>query len=417
MVGKTIVEKILEKASGRRVEIGELVIAKIDFAMAHDGTGPLAIKSFREMGGEKVWNSKKIALAIDHVAPSASEDVSNLQKLLRNFAFEQNIENFYDVGWGVGHQLMVENHVLPGMLIVGADSHTCTYGALGAFATGVGSTEMAAVFKTGKLWFKVPETVRYNISGNVPANVTAKDIMLYIVSEVKADGATYKVVDFSGNVVKKLSVDGRLTLCNMAVEIGAKTGIVEPDDKTVSYIENVRGKVDFQVIRNDENAYFEEIYEFDVSNLEPQIACPPTVDNVKSVREVEGLEVDQVFLGSCTNGRLEDLEIAAKILKGKKISKKTRMIVVPASRRVYLEALKKGLLEIFVEAGCTVCNPGCGPCVGTHQGVPAEGEVVLSTSNRNFVGRMGCDKADIYLCSPMTAAASAIKGKIVEYKV
>ena len=416
MAGKTITEKILEKASGRKVEVGELIVANIDFAMAHDGTGPLAIKSFREMGAEKVWDSKKIVLAIDHVAPSASEGTSNLQKLLRNFAFEQNIENFYDVGCGIGHQLMVENHVLPGMLIVGADSHTCTYGALGAFATGIGSTEMAAVFKTGKLWFKVPETVRYNISGNIPANITAKDIILYIAGEVKADGATYKAIDFSGDVVKELSVNGRLTLCNMAVEIGAKTGIVEPDNKTISYIEAIRGKISFQVVKNDKDAYFEEVYEFDISNLEPQIACPPTVDNVKSVSEIEGLEVDQVFLGSCTNGRVEDLEVAARILKGEKINRKTRMIVVPASRRVYLEALKKGLMEIFVEAGCTVCNPGCGPCVGAHQGVPAEGEIVLSTANRNFVGRMGCDKADIYLCSPITAAASAIKGKIVEYK-
>ncbi len=416
MAGKTITEKILEKASGRKVEVGELIVANIDFAMAHDGTGPLAIKSFREMGAEKVWDSKKIVLAIDHVAPSASEGTSNLQKLLRNFAFEQNIENFYDVGCGIGHQLMVENHVLPGMLIVGADSHTCTYGALGAFATGIGSTEMAAVFKTGKLWFKVPETVRYNISGNIPANITAKDIILYIAGEVKADGATYKAIDFSGDVVKELSVNGRLTLCNMAVEIGAKTGIVEPDNKTMSYIEAIRGKINFQVVKNDKDAYFEEVYEFDISNLEPQIACPPTVDNVKSVSEIEGLEVDQVFLGSCTNGRVEDLEVAARILKGEKINRKTRMIVVPASRRVYLEALKKGLMEIFVEAGCTVCNPGCGPCVGAHQGVPAEGEIVLSTANRNFVGRMGCDKADIYLCSPITAAASAIKGKIVEYK-
>jgi len=416
LAGKTITEKILEKASGRKVEVGELIVANIDFAMAHDGTGPLAIKSFREMGAEKVWDSKKIVLAIDHVAPSASEGTSNLQKLLRNFAFEQNIENFYDVGCGIGHQLMVENHVLPGMLIVGADSHTCTYGALGAFATGIGSTEMAAVFKTGKLWFKVPETVRYNISGNIPANITAKDIILYIAGEVKADGATYKAIDFSGDVVKELSVNGRLTLCNMAVEIGAKTGIVEPDNKTMSYIEAIRGKISFQVVKNDKDAYFEEVYEFDISNLEPQIACPPTVDNVKSVSEIEGLEVDQVFLGSCTNGRVEDLEVAARILKGEKINRKTRMIVVPASRRVYLEALKKGLMEIFVEAGCTVCNPGCGPCVGAHQGVPAEGEIVLSTANRNFVGRMGCDKADIYLCSPITAAASAIKGKIVEYK-
>ncbi len=411
LTGKTITEKIFSNALGKNVEAGDLIVVPVDLAMAHDGTAPLAINSFRNMGGEKVWNPDKIVLVVDHVAPAASEGVSNLHKMMRQFASEQKIKNFYDVGCGVCHQVMVENHVSTGMIVVGADSHTCTYGALGAFATGIGSTEMAAVFKTGKLWFRVPETVRCNVIGNVPPNITPKDIILHIVGEIKADGATYKAVDFSGEVVKKMSVDGRLAMCNMVVEMGAKNGIIEPDEKTLQYLSE-RNRKPIATLKNDEDAKFEDFYEFDVSNLEPQVACPSTVDNVKPVSEVEGLEVNQVFLGSCTNGRLEDLRVAAKILQHKKIHKNTRMIIIPASREVFLDALREGLIEIFLKAGCTVCNPGCGPCAGAHQGVPAVDEIVLSTSNRNFVGRMGCAEAKIYLCSPATAAISAVKGKI-----
>jgi len=411
LAGKTITEKIFSLACGKTVEAGDLIVADVDLAMAHDGTAPLAINSFREMGGEKVWDPFKIVLVIDHVAPSSNEGTSNLHKMMREFVREQEIKNFYDVGMGVCHQLMVENYVSPGMVVVGADSHTCTYGALGAFATGIGSTEMAAVFKTGKLWFRVPETLRYMLKGKLPQNVMAKDIILYIAGEVKADGATYKAIDFSGEVVKDLSVDGRLTLCNMVVEIGAKNGVIEPDEKTMAYIRS-KGRKPKTIVKNDEDAEFEEEIEFDVSKLEPQIACPPTVDNVKPVSEVEGLEIDQVFLGSCTNGRMEDLREAAKILSKNRVHPNVRMIVIPASAEIYLEALKEGLIETFLRAGCVVCNPGCGPCAGAHQGVPEKGEVVLSTSNRNFVGRMGCAEADIYLCSPITAAISAVKGKI-----
>jgi 3-isopropylmalate/(R)-2-methylmalate dehydratase large subunit len=411
MAGKTITEKIFSLVCGKDVEAGDLVVADVDLAMAHDGTAPLAINSFREMGGEKVWDPAKIVLIIDHVAPSASEGTSNLHKMMREFAREQKIKNFYDVGVGVCHQLMVEKYVTPGMVVVGADSHTCTYGALGAFATGIGSTEMAAVFKTGKLWFRIPETVKYILTGKIPPNIMAKDLILYIAGKVKADGATYKAIDFSGEVIKNLSVDGRLTLCNMVVEIGAKNGVVEPDEKTLEYISS-KGRKPKAILKNDKDAEFEEKIEFEVSKLEPQIACPPTVDNVKPVSEVEGLEINQVFLGSCTNGRLEDLREAAKILVKNKVHPNVRMIVIPASVDIYLQALKEGLIEIFLMAGCTICNPGCGPCAGAHQGIPAKGEIVLSTSNRNFVGRMGCAEADIYLCSPITAAISAVKGKI-----
>jgi 3-isopropylmalate/(R)-2-methylmalate dehydratase large subunit len=365
------------------------------------------------MNGKKVWDTSKIALVIDHVAPSASEGTSILHREMRQFAVEQQLENFYDVGSGVCHQLMVEKHVKPGYLVVGADSHTCTYGAVGAFSTGIGSTEMTAVFISGKLWFKVPETYRFDLRGALPPYTMAKDIILQIIGDVKADGATYKAVEFFGEAIRDISLDGRFTLCNMAVEMGAKAGLVSPDERTFNYLRRL-GIVGVEPVSNDGDAEFEETFEYDVSKIEPKVACPPTVDNVKAVGEVEGLEIDEVFLGSCTDGRYEDLSIAALCMKGKRVHPKVRMIVVPASRRILKAAIKDGLIEVFLEAGCVVCNPGCGPCVGTHQGIPAPGEVVLSTSNRNFVGRMGCDKADIYLCSPLTAAASAVKGRITD---
>ncbi|MEM3736644.1 MAG: 3-isopropylmalate dehydratase large subunit [Candidatus Bathyarchaeia archaeon] len=412
-MGKTISEKILSRASGKDAVAGDIVLAEVNFAMAHDGTAPLAIRSFREMNGKKVWDPNKIALVIDHVAPSASEGTSILHREMRRFAEEQGLKNFYDVGSGVCHQLMVERHVKPGYLVVGADSHTCTYGGVGAFATGIGSTEMAAVFMSGKLWFKVPETYKFNLEGKPPPYVSSKDLILYLVGQMKADGANYRAVEFAGEATKALSIDGRFTLCNMAVEMGGKAGLVEPDEKTTAYYRYL-GITDLEPVKNDADAEFEEAFFHDTSKMEPMISCPPTVDNVKTVREVEGVEIDQVFLGSCTNGRYEDLELAARLLKGKKIHKKVRMIVVPASKMILMKAIREGLMEIFLESGCVVCNPGCGPCVGTHQGIPAPGEVVISTSNRNFVGRMGCDKADIYLCSPLTAAASAVKGKITD---
>jgi len=412
-VGLTLAEKILSEALGRRVEAGDLIITNVDLVMAHDGTAPLAIKSFREMGGKRVKHPERVVFVIDHIAPSASEDVSKLHKLMREFASEQGIVNFYDVGEGVCHQILAEKHVKPGMIMVGGDSHTCTHGALGAFATGIGSTEVAAILKTGKIWFKVPETLKIIVKGTLPPMVTPKDLILHIVGTVGADGATYMAVEYTGETVRRMSMEGRLTLSNMAVEMGSKTGLIEPDRETLEYLKS-RGRDPGKPLKSDSDAQYFDALNFDVSKLEPQVAMPSTVDNVKPVSEVEGLEVNQVFLGSCTNARVEDLRLAASFLKGKKVNPKVRMLVVPASRSVYLQALREGLIEVFLKAGCILCNPGCGVCVGGHQGVPAPGEVVLSTSNRNFVGRMGCAEADIYLASPATAAVSALTGKITD---
>lgn len=412
-MGKTISEKILSKASGKEAYAGDIVVAEVHAAMAHDGTALLAIEAFEEMRGEKLWNPDRVFLVLDHVAPSATEAFSKVHKRMRDFATKYGA-NFYEVGSGICHQLMVESgYVQPGRVIVGADSHTCTYGALGAFATGIGSTEMAAVFLSGKLWFKVPETMRVVWEGSLPYMVTPKDVILKTIGTVKADGATYQAMEFRGPAVDEMSVEGRLTLCNMAVEMGAKTGIVEPDRKTVEYLHS-QGVRPEKAIIGDHNAQYTQNLTFDASELEPQVACPHYVDNVKPVTDVEGVLVNQVFLGSCTNGRMEDLRLAAGILKGKKVAQGVRMIVIPASRKVYLQALKEGLVETFVESGGMVCNPGCGPCVGAHQGILAPGEVCVSTSNRNFKGRMGCMDAEIYLGSPATAAATAIHGTITD---
>jgi homoaconitate hydratase family protein len=412
-LGKTISEKILSKASGKEVYAGDIVVAEVHGAMAHDGTALLAIEAFEEMGGEKLWNPSRVFLVLDHVAPSATEAFSKVHKRMRDFALEHRA-NFHEVGSGVCHQLMVESgYVQPGRVIVGADSHTCTYGALGAFATGIGSTEMAAVFLSGKLWFKVPETMRVIWEGSLPYMVTPKDVILKTIGTVKADGATYQAIEFRGATVDEMSVEGRLTLCNMAVEMGAKTGIVEPDRKTVEYLHS-QGVRPEKPIVGDHDAQYAQTLTFDASELEPQVACPHYVDNVKPVTDVEGVLVNQVFLGSCTNGRMEDLRLAAGILKGRRVAKGVRLIVIPASRKVYLQALKEGLIEVFVKSGGMVCNPGCGPCVGAHQGILAPGEVCVSTSNRNFRGRMGCMDAEIYLVSPATAAATAINGAITD---
>ena len=412
-MGKTISEKILSRASGEDAYAGDIIVAEVYAAMAHDGTALLAIEAFEEMRGEKLWNPSRVFLVLDHVAPSATEAFSKVHKRMRDFALEQRA-NFYEVGSGICHQLMVESgYVQPGRIVVGADSHTCTYGALGAFATGIGSTEMAAVFMSGKLWFKVPETMRVIWQGSLPYMVTPKDVILKTVGTVKADGATYQAIEFRGSTVDEMSVDGRLTLCNMAVEMGAKTGIIEPDRSTVEYLDSHGLKPEKPIV-GDHDAQYAQTVTFNASELQPQVAYPHQVENAKPVSSVEGLEVDQVFLGSCTNGRIEDLRVAAEILKGRKVEKGVRMIVIPASRRVYLQALKERLIEAFVESDSTVCNPGCGPCVGAHQGILAPGEVCVSTSNRNFRGRMGSMEAEIYLVSPATAAATAINGEITD---
>jgi 3-isopropylmalate/(R)-2-methylmalate dehydratase large subunit len=411
-----ISEKILAKASGKKnVSPGEIVEATVDMAMINEITGPLAIEAFHKIGVGKVWDNNRIVMVLDHQVPADSVKSAELHKIMREFAKEQRIPNFYDVGFGgVCHQVMVEKgHVKPGELIVGADSHTCTYGALGAFATGIGSTEIAAVFATGKIWLKVPETIKINVEGVFQTFVTAKDLILNIIGQIGADGATYKAMEFDGSTIEHLSVSERMTLCNMAVEAGAKTGIVNPDEKTLAYVKDRTSGL-FKPLKSDPDASYEKKVDLSVDGLEPQVACPHSVDNVKTVSEVEGTPIDQAFIGSCTNGRIEDLRLAASIIKEKKVKNGVRMLITPASQEVYLDALKEGLLEIFVKSGACVCNPTCGACFGGHMGLLADGETCISSSNRNFVGRMGSPKAKIYLASPATVAASAVKGEITD---
>lgn len=412
----TITEKILARAAGLdHVKPGEIINAKVDMAMANDITAPLAIKMFKRIGLKRVWDRDRIVLVLDHQIPADSVKSAELHKIVREFVREQGIEHLYDIGdGGICHQVMVERgYVRPGDLIVGADSHTCTYGALGAFATGIGSTEMAAVFATGEIWLRVPETIRINVTGRFQEFVTPKDLILYIIGNIGADGAIYKAIEFTGPTIREMSISGRLTLCNMVVEMGAKNGVIEPDEKTLEYVKSRTDKP-FKVFRSDPDARYERTMEFNVDSLEPVVACPHSVDNVKPVRDVEGIEIDQAFLGSCTNGRLEDLELAARILKGRRVKKGVRMIVTPASTQVYLEALERGLIEIFIKAGACVSNPTCGACFGGHMGLLAPGETCISSSNRNFVGRMGSPEAMIYLASPATVAASAVEGKITD---
>jgi len=415
-LGMTITEKILARASGKReVSAGEVVVAKVDLAMIHDFTGPMAIKSLKAMGAIRVWDPSRIVVVFDHQVPASTLQAAEFHKMLRSFVEEQGITSFYDVGrGGICHQVVPEEgYAVPGFVIVGADSHTTTYGALGAFATGLGSTDMAAAMATGELWFRVPETLKVQAEGKLKPPVSAKDLVLAIIGQVKADGATYMAVEYRGEAVEDISVDGRMTMCNMAVEMGAKNGIIEADAKTEAYLAG-RAKFPYKAVRSDPDAHYADELVLDANKLEPVVACPHSVDNVKAVTEVEGVEVDQAFIGSCTNGRLEDLEVAAKILRGRKVHPRTRLIVIPASQRIYREALRRGLIEVFLEAGAMVCNPTCGPCLGSHLGLLGDGEVCISAANRNFVGRMGSTKAKIYLASPATVAASAVEGRITD---
>ncbi len=411
----TMAEKILAKASGNKEsEAGEIIMANIDVAMTHDLTGPLSVESFEKIGLKQVWDPEKIVIVFDHQVPADSIDAANNHMIMRKFVKEQGINNFYDVREGVCHQVLPEKgHVVPGEVVVGTDSHTCTHGALGAFATGIGSTDMAMVFATGKLWFKVPETIKFEITGNLQKNVFAKDVVLDIIGKIGADGATYKACEFGGETTSNMNISDRMVLCNMAIEMGGKTGLVEPDQKTINYLVG-RSTKPYEIMKTDSDAKSLETMYVDVTELEPQIACPHNVDNVKPVSEVEGTHIDQVFLGSCTNGRLSDLRTAAKIMKGKEVSKNIRMLVIPASREVYTKAMDEGLLRTFVDSGALVCNPCCGPCLGGHIGLVGPGEVSLSTSNRNFKGRQGSPDAEVYLSSAAVAAASAIAGKITD---
>jgi len=413
-MGKTIAEKIFSLHSNKDAKAGDVVVAKIDFCFGQDGTSMLVIDAFRNLGAKKVFSKDKFRMVIDHSAPSPSIGVSEVHKKMRNFAKEHSLRMF-DIGCGVCHQVIPEEGlVVPGDLVVGADSHTCTYGALGAFSTGMGSTDVAVALATGKNWFKVPETIKIILKGRAKKGVFSKDVILYIIGELGADYCTYKAVEFSGEYIKNIGMDARFTITNMAIEMGAKAGIIEPDEKTYGWLKEHRAKSAGHRVKSDKDAGYSEVIEFDVSKIAPQAARPHTVDNVVPVSRLKGTRISQAFLGTCTNGRLEDLTIAYSILKGKRIDKSVRMIIAPASRDIFQKAMKKGIITEFVRAGACVVAPGCGPCVGTHNGVLSSGEACISTANRNFKGRMGNPDAYIYLGSPATVAASALKGKITD---
>lgn len=412
-----ITEKILAKASGKKsVSPGDIVDANVNTLMIHDLTGPLAVEAFKKIGIQKVWNNKKVVVILDHQVPAESVKAAELHKTMRQFAKDQKLP-FYDVGrGGICHQVMPDKgHVVPGTVILGADSHTCTYGAFGAFATGIGSTEAASVMATGKIWLKVPEAIKVNIKGKFKKNVTPKDLVLAITGKLGVDGAIYKSLEFTGPTIKAMTVAGRMSICNMAVEMGAKNGIVEPDETTRKYLEDkVKKMPNLDSLKSDADAKYVQTVEFDVSSLEPQVACPSSVDNVKPVSKIGKVKIDQAFIGSCTNGRLEDLQLAAKIMKGKKVADGVRALIIPASQEIYQQADKEGLLQIFTAAGAIVCGSACGPCLGGHIGLLAAGETCVSTSNRNFIGRMGSTQANVYLASPATVAASALTGVITD---
>jgi 3-isopropylmalate/(R)-2-methylmalate dehydratase large subunit len=412
-----ITEKILAQASGKQVvHPDEIVDANVDMIMVHDLTGPLAVEAFKKIGVKKVWDNKKVVVILDHQVPAESIKAAELHKTMRQFAKDQRLR-IYDIGrGGICHQVMPEKgHVIPGTVIVGADSHTCTYGAFGAFATGIGSTEAAAVFATGEIWLKVPRAIKVNVTGQFQEYVTPKDLILSIIGLVSVEGALYKSVEFTGPTIKSMSIAGRMTLCNMAVEMGAKNGIIEPDETTRKFLEGrVKTLPNFEALKSDKHAVYERTIEFDVSKMEPQVACPSSVDNVKPISEVGNIPIEQAFIGSCTNGRIEDLRLAAQVLRGKRVKDNVRALVIPASQEVYKQASNEGLLEIFTDAGAIVCGSACGPCLGGHIGLLAADEACISTSNRNFIGRMGSAQASIFLASPATVAASAVKGKITD---
>ncbi|MDD4955974.1 MAG: 3-isopropylmalate dehydratase large subunit [Candidatus Omnitrophica bacterium] len=410
-MAQTIIEKILSAHSKHKLVSGEVGICTVDFCFSQDGTTALVLDGLNQF--KNVKNPKKYAMFIDHSAPSPSMGVSRVHSRMREFS-KLNKNLFFDVGCGISHQLVIEEgFAYPGALILGADSHTSTAGTLSAAAFGVGSTDLAITLATGKNWFKVPATYKIIVKGKIPRGVYSKDIILHIIHKLTANGATYKAVEFSGEVIDKLSLDARFTITNMTIEFGAKCGLLLADKKVLTYLSSI-GVKKHKAIYPDADCKYEKVLEFDVSKLSPYIAKPHTVDNGATVEELEGLKINQAYLGTCTNGRLEDLEIASKIVKGKKVSKEIKFLVAPASSRIFLEALHKGYIKTFLEAGAIVLPAGCGPCVGTHQGVPADGEIVLSSANRNFKGRMGNPNSFIYLASPATVAASAISGKITD---
>ena len=413
-MGRTIVEKILAAHTDRKnFKVGEILNVRVDFVFGNDVTAPLAIKDFQNSGAKHVFDSDRIGLIPDHFAPNKDIKSAEQCKILRDFSREEKIKHYFEVGkMGIEHALLPEQGlVLPGDVVVGADSHTPTSGALGAFATGVGSTDLGAIITLGEMWLKVPETIKFIYRGKLNKWVSGKDLILYTIGKIGVDGATYKVMEFCGEAIENLSMDNRFTMCNMAIEAGAKSGIIEPDKITLDYIKN-RAKRPYKFYQSDSDAIYEKIIEYDVSEIEPQVAFPHLPENGRGISQVGEINIDQAVIGSCTNGRIEDLRIAAKILKGKQVYPGVRLIIIPGTQDIYLQAVREGLVEIFISAGAAFSTPTCGPCIGGHMGVLAEGERAISTTNRNFVGRMGHPKSEVYLSSPAVAAASAIIGKI-----
>ena len=409
-----ITEKILSSKAGHEVTPGEIIEIPVDLTMSHDGTSPPAIKTFEKVA-DKVWDPDKISIVFDHNVPANTIGSAEFQKVCRDFIKSQNITKYFIHGEGICHQVLPEMGLVePGKVIVGADSHTCTYGAFGAFSTGMGATDLAMVWATGKTWFMVPEAIKMEVTGEFNAAISPKDVILNIIREVGIAGATYKTAEFCGETIEKMGVEGRATMCNMAVEMGAKNGIMEPNQDIINYIckRTNKKESELNIYRSDEDAIYEKEMLFDITDMEPQIACPNDVDNVKDISHVEGTSIDQCLVGSCTNGRLSDLKEAADILKDSKIDDSVRLIILPASREIYRQAIDAGYIETFIDAGAIICNPGCGPCLGAHMGVLSEGESCISTTNRNFKGRMGDAKSSVYLSNAKVVAASAIKGVI-----
>ncbi len=413
-MGKTLVEKILAAhTDSKDFKIGDIINVKLDFAFSNDITAPLAIKVFEESGAKQVFDRKRIGVIPDHFAPNKDIKSAEQCKIMREFARKHQIENYFEIGrMGIEHALLPEKGlVLPGDLVAGSDSHTDTSGALGAFAMGVGSTDMAFAMATGEIWLKVPPVIKFNYTGKLNKWVSGKDLILYTISEISVSGANYKVMEFSGKVINNLSMDNRFTMCNMAIEAGAKTGIIEPDEKTIQYVEG-RAKRPYQVFKNDPDAKYEKIINYDVSNIEPQVSFPHSPGNARPISKVDNIKIDQSIIGSCTNGRIEDLRIASEILKGHSVHPEVRLIVFPATQEIYRQALQEGLIDTFLSAGAAISTPTCGPCIGGHMGLLAKDERAISTTNRNFVGRMGHPESEVYLSNPAIAAASAILGRI-----
>ncbi len=410
-MGLTLAEKIISEHAGKEVHAGELVISKVDVTAVQDGTGPLTVQEFKKLGKDKLNNPERTILFIDHASPSPRKELSNTHMVLREFHKEYGAV-LSDVGAGVCHQRLIETFVNPGEVLVGADSHTCTSGALGAFATGMGSTDVAVAMALGKTWLKVPATYKIVVRGHFKPGICSKDLMLYLIGMIGADGATYKALEFTGDAIENMSMSERFTLANMAVEAGAKCGLFVADEKTKEFLRE-RGREDkFRQILPDKDAVYEKVIEINAEDVPHTVSCPHTVDNTKTVEELKDVKVNQVYVGTCTNGRIEDLRIVAEILNGKTVHPDVRMLISPASKDVFKQALKEDLIDIFVEAGAAILAPGCGPCVGVHAGILGDGEVCLATQNRNFQGRMGNTKGFIYLASPYVAAYTALRGHI-----